>query len=346
MSLTRVKLEQFTAFSNLDMEFSPGLNVLLGENGTGKTHVMKVCYAACASYGPGFGFGTKLAEIFMPRRGALGRLVRRRMGGGKALVEVYRGERKLVSSFSNQESGDKAFSDYDERWADDRIPSVYIPTGDPLAAGQWLWTLYEDLYEHQEIYWDRLNRSPLDIFDWAIEPPLRGTRDKATKKVIDILQKAVGGKVSLRNEELYLDFGQGNLEFSLLSDGVRKLALLLVMARNGTLRKGAALFWEHPEASLNPKMFGAAIEALLELQRMGVQVFFATHSYGVLKELDLRMEERDNILFHTFYRDDESGEIAHRSVGYYLGIHPNSIWEAFDDLYDRELTRSLKEPAP
>ena len=341
MSLTRVRLERFTAFSNLDMELSPGLNVLLGENGTGKTHVMKVCYAACASYGPGFGFGRKLAEIFMPRRAALGRLVKRRMGGGKALVEVYRGERKLVSSFSNQESGDTAFSDYDERWADGRIPSVYIPTGDPLAAGQWLWTLYEDLYEHQEIYWDSLNRSPLDILDWAIEPPPRGTRDKRTKKVIDILQKAVGGKVSLRNEELYLDCGQGNLEFSLLSDGVRKLALLLVMARNGTLRKGAALFWEHPEASLNPKMFGAAIEALLELQRMGVQVFFATHSYAILKELDLRTEERDNVLFHTFYRDEETGEIARRTTDSYLDIRPNAIGEALDDLYDRSIEKSL-----
>ena len=341
MSLTRIKLERFTAFSNLDMELSPGLNVLLGENGTGKTHVMKVCYAACASFAWGLGFGTKLAEIFMPRRGALGRLVKRRMGGGKALVEVYRGERKLVASFSNQESGDTAFSDYDERWADGRVPSVYIPTGDPLAAGQWLWTLYEDLYEHQEIYWDRLNRSPLDIFDWAIEPPPRGTRDKGTKKVIDILQKAVGGKVSLRNEELYLDYGQGNLEFSLLSDGVRKLALLLVMARNGTLRKGAALFWEHPEASLNPKMFGAAIEALLELQRMGVQIFLATHSYAVLKELDLRMEERDNVLFHTFYRDEKSGEIARRTTDNYLDIRPNAIGEALDDLYDRSIEKSL-----
>ena len=341
MSLTRVKLERFTAFSNLDMELSPGLNVLLGENGTGKTHVMKVCYAASASFAWGLGFGTKLAEIFMPRRAALGRLVKRRMGGSKALVEVYRGERKLVASFSNQESGDKAFSDYDERWADGRIPSVYIPTGDPLAAGQWLWTLYEDLYERQEIYWDRLNRSPLDIFDWAIEPPLRGTRDKATKKVIDILQKAVGGKVSLRNEELYLDCGQGNLEFSLLSDGVRKLALLLVMARNGTLRKGAALFWEHPEASLNPKMFGAAIDALLALQRMGVQVFFATHSYAILKELDLRMKERDKVLFHSFYRNVKSGEIVHRTTDSYLDIRPNAIGEALDDLYDRSIEKSL-----
>lgn len=261
-------------------------------------------------------------------------------------MEVYRGERKLAASFTHQESGNRADSDYDERWADDRISTVYIPAGDPLAVGNWLWTLYEQLYEEQFVYWDNLNRSPLDILGNARLPSPRGTRDEGTKKVLDILQKAVGGKVSLRNDELFLDCEDGNLEFSLLSDGIRKLALLLALARNGSLRKGAALFWEHPETSLNPKMFGAAIEALLALQRMGVQTFLTTHDYAILKEIDLRMEERDKVLFHTFYRDGESGEIAHRSVEYYLGIHPNATWEAFDDLYDRELTRSLKDPVP
>ena len=47
MTLTRVKLERFTAFGHLDLELSPGINVLVGANGTGKTHLMKVCYAAC-----------------------------------------------------------------------------------------------------------------------------------------------------------------------------------------------------------------------------------------------------------------------------------------------------------
>ena len=46
MTLTRVRLERFTAFEELDLELSPGINVLVGANGTGKTHLMKVCYAS------------------------------------------------------------------------------------------------------------------------------------------------------------------------------------------------------------------------------------------------------------------------------------------------------------
>ncbi len=45
--ITRIRLENFTAFSSLDFSPSPGINVLIGANGTGKTHLMKVAHAAC-----------------------------------------------------------------------------------------------------------------------------------------------------------------------------------------------------------------------------------------------------------------------------------------------------------
>ena len=47
MALTKAKFENFTAFKDLEVEFSPGINALIGANGTGKTHLMKACYAAC-----------------------------------------------------------------------------------------------------------------------------------------------------------------------------------------------------------------------------------------------------------------------------------------------------------
>jgi hypothetical protein len=41
-----VRLQSFTVFKDAAFEFVPGVNVLVGENGTGKTHLMKVLYAA------------------------------------------------------------------------------------------------------------------------------------------------------------------------------------------------------------------------------------------------------------------------------------------------------------
>ena len=46
-ALTRIYLEGFTAFARLELELNPGINVFLGSNGTGKTHLLKVAYTAC-----------------------------------------------------------------------------------------------------------------------------------------------------------------------------------------------------------------------------------------------------------------------------------------------------------
>ncbi len=45
MRIDRLSLKDFTVFAQADMDFSPGLNVLIGANGTGKSHVLKVLYS-------------------------------------------------------------------------------------------------------------------------------------------------------------------------------------------------------------------------------------------------------------------------------------------------------------
>ncbi|MEK7257758.1 MAG: AAA family ATPase, partial [Bacteroidota bacterium] len=42
--IKRLELENFTCFGKVGMDFSPGINVFIGENGTGKTHLLKVLY--------------------------------------------------------------------------------------------------------------------------------------------------------------------------------------------------------------------------------------------------------------------------------------------------------------
>ena len=104
MALTRVRLDRFTAFHHLDLELSQGLNVLVGANGTGKTHLMKVCYAACDVSKKDTSFGEKLVRVFLPSRRALGRLVRRQRGGGQASVAVARDQYRLGASFFHPHS--------------------------------------------------------------------------------------------------------------------------------------------------------------------------------------------------------------------------------------------------
>ena len=330
MPVTKIKLENFTAFKDLEVEFSPGINALIGENGTGKTHLMKACYATCDFGNDDRSLAYKMVGVFLPSGRASGRLVRQGKEAMGGVVEVHLDDWYVRCSLTG----------HDTRYAvtptDRQRPAtkgVYIPAKDVLANAPGFRSLYELREIHfEEGYYDILQRADL--------PGLRVPINDAHKRMLDSLENVIGGKVTVSGEEFFLSNEQGDIEFTLLAEGWRKLGLLWLLIRNGTLREGSVLFWDEPEANLNPKMFKVVIGVLLELQRAGVQVFFATHDYVILKELDLQMTEEDQVAFHSLYRD-ETGEIACHSTGSYLDIHPNAIDEAFDDLYDRQIQRSL-----
>lgn len=39
--ITQLRLKSFAAFTKLDIDFSPGINIVIGEKGTGKTQLLK-----------------------------------------------------------------------------------------------------------------------------------------------------------------------------------------------------------------------------------------------------------------------------------------------------------------
>lgn len=51
-----------------------------------------------------------------------------------------------------------------------------------------------------------------------------------------------------KKDEFYLKSGNSKQEFNLVAEGIRKMALLWQLVKNGTLEKGSVLFWDEPEA--------------------------------------------------------------------------------------------------
>ena len=334
-TLTRIRLDRFTAFERLDLELTPGINVFIGANGTGKTHLLKVAYAACDAAKTGMNVAEKLTRIFLPSGRAIGRLVKRQQGSVRGAVDVWRGARKLRVSFSNHATRPaQATVTGSARWAEDAVESVFIPVKEMLSNGPGFRSLYAQRDNHfEEIYPDLLDR--------AYRPALRGPAECRRKRVLKTLQAAVEGKVAVRNEEFFLRNRHGNLEFTLLAEGMRKLGLLWLLVQNGTLLDGSVLFWDEPETNLNPKVFAVVIEILLQLQRMGVQVLMATHDYAILKELELLMRPDDRVTFCTLYRDESDGELTCETAGLPFELDHSPIAEAFTSLYDRAVAQSL-----
>lgn len=335
--LKEIRIEKFTAFDKMDIHFSKGINVLIGANGTGKTHLMKLLYGAMLLADSRFDktMDQTLQGIFLPD--SLGRLVERSVGCGKGKFEVWRNDDngdidrylryELTSLGKSQTVNSRVWS------RDRRYDIVYIPVKDMLANSPG----FKSLYEKRELYFESVYS---DIVSLALMPPTKGHPSKEKSHLLNKIQSVIGGQVVKEEEKFYLkdNQGKGKLEFTLLAEGYRKLGLLYSLIQNESISSGSILFWDEPEANLNPKLAKGVVEILRELQRLGTQIFIATHDYMMLKELELSLDSNhDSISYHAFYAEDK--KINCQTACTLREINHNAILDAFDSL----LVRSIGE---
>lgn len=337
MPLTRVKLTRFTAFEHLDLPLSPGVNIFIGANSTGKTHLLKVMYAACDVTKTKGELPEKLYRVFLPQE-QLGRLVHRQRGVTEASAEVYRDGTHVGIVFTTRDTAASAKVRNAAGWSKVAMECAYIPVKEMLANAPG----FRSHYQLREVHFEEVYA---DIIDRAFLDPLRGTPDAPRTVLLELIRKGIKGRVTTKGEVFYLSSPEGNLEFTLLAEGFRKLGLLYRLVQNGTLTNGSVLFWDEPEANLNPSMMGTVVDILLRLQEMGVQIFLATHDYVMLKQFDLRAKPDNQVRYHALYRDPDTHGVIASSTDQYALIEPNAISDTFADLYDADVRRALGRDA-
>lgn len=333
--ITRLQLHKFTAFDDIDIQFSPGINIIIGRNGTGKTHIMKVLYDACkVSDSTNINsLDQELISDFAPYGNKINRLVRRSVGNDTANIKVYRKANNDNDAYlsSNITTRNRATTT-SRKWREQNpLNATFIPVKDMLANGASFAAMVDNrIISLEGIY--------TDIIKKALIPTVKGKRSAQRKKLLNILQKEMSGYVVEKNGDFFLRSKSGNLEFTLLAEGYRKLGLLWTLIQNDSLANGSVLFWDEPEANLNPRLAKIVVDILLELQREGVQIFIATHDYVLLKEFDLTANKEDKVSYHSLYKD-EGESVQCSSTDNFSLIGHNAIDEAYDSLLDRELSK-------
>jgi len=184
-----------------------------------------------------------------------------------------------------------------------------------------------------DTYIDIINSAKVDIS--------AGKNSNEKEKRLKAIEKIIGGKVTYdaKKDEFYLRQENKNLEFSLVAEGIRKVALLWQLVKNGTLEKGSILFWDEPEANLNPKYVPIIADLLLELEKSGVQIFISTHDYFIAKYLDVRKKEDNRIIFLSLYQGDSG--VKCESADSFTMLKNNTIMETFLSLYEEEIGKVM-----
>ena len=293
--LKKLKLKNFTAFPTARLEFAKHLNVIVGENGMGKTHLLKLPYAVMAmSAEEGKKrngrptksvLQTRLAEklVNVLRPESLGRLAHRRQGGSRCEVMLFSETRTSVSfSFAMSSRSEVTVEIPPAHWR--RRAPVYLPTHELLTIYPDFFSLYETRYVEFEETWR-------DTCLLLGAPELRGSRREAVACLLEPLEEQIGGRVVERNGRFYLAPASGDpMEMPLVAEGWRKVATLARLIATGSLRENDCLFWDEPESNLNPRLIREVAKAILRICEAGVQVFVATHSLFLLRELEILLE--------------------------------------------------------
>lgn len=345
--LKSASIKNFGLFTEETLEFSPGLNVFIGRNGCGKSHLIKLLYTLVKECGemPGNGsvleaetlenrLAKKLAGVFRPDNDRIGRLVQRGTGRRSAEVRAaFSDGKKCGFKLSSLDKISNAKSNLGTLQE-----AAFLPSREVLA----LFEGFIAAYKKRELSFDETFN---DVCVALSASQLRGKRDGMLDVLVKPLEDEIRGKVSLEGGRFYVTGADGSIEAHLLSEGWRKLAALAQLIINGTLTKNGFLFWDEPEANLNPRMVVQLSDTLLQLANQGIQVFVVSHDYLLTTRLSLASEYPDSIpenqrcpvkFFGLARRDSDEKGVSVSSGSRLADLQDNPILAEYAALYDYE----------
>lgn len=333
MPVRSIKIMNVLAFQDqFTLTFSDGINVIIGGNGTGKTTLLKMIYTAAQwsakPVRPGKNksfhqyFSHALSDASLTNHDKNTRT--------HSAFAVSDGKHTLTYCLAPQERVDA------QDWINLNISSVFIPTTEMLSHAKGFLALNEK-------YDMPFDDTQIDILINASLPEAR-VCPPYSAAILKELSNVIDGEVIFEHDIFYVVKKDGRkIDFALEAEGLRKLALLWKLIRNGLLEQGAILLWDEPEANLNPELFPLVAKILLTLQENGIQIFLATHSYHFAKYLELLRTQKEQVLFHDLHKDafpaksdthSSSSTIHGKSACCIEELEPNHLSNADEKLLD------------
>ena len=318
MAITTVEIEKFLIFKDkFSADFCNGVNIFIGANGSGKTTLMKIMYAACRFPLLKTEYFIDFWSNFFDSNEILREGMAKTMFDGRSTgrVEDNYVQFKLIPNEGGNAGRSHGL----------KPPAIYIPPEDMLSHSKGFLALTNE----RKMPFDQ---TQIDILSKAAIPETKTITPNAAK-VIDKIKTIIGGNVVYENDTFYIIKGSGEkVSFSFEASGFRKFGLVLKLLRNGLLENGTILFWDEPENSLNPEILPDLVNILLELQKNGVQIFAATHSYALARWFELNVT-KENTLKYFNMRKTENG-IEYDTADSYSNLKQSVLEDADDKLFN------------
>lgn len=330
MNIDKLNIKNITVFEDFKLKSCDGINIIIGENGTGKTHLLKFIYSISKIISNENVDTIDIAKSFFKTNPI--NLLRNQ--DKESIIDINYNEGHHAKYIIHKNEVLDKWEDKTECNGFIDIREVFIPAKEMLSHSKGFLAL-NNKYDMP------FDKTYIDIITNAELPQTREV-SPINKKILDSISKIIDGTVIYENDNFYIVKNNGNkIEFSLEAEGLRKLGLLWKLIRNGLIEKDTILLWDEPEANINPELIPVLVDILLELQRQGVQIFVATHSYNFAKYFEIKRKENDAVLFHSLYKTENG--VKSQSNEYFGELDNNSIIEADSKLLDEVIEESFED---
>lgn len=331
--IEQFKIENCGLIKEVSLNQTASINLIIGENDTGKTFILKALYSLVKSlemYQKGDSnqsfrslVSEKLKWTFNLEK--IGDLVTKG-ATDKLCVEAKIDNQNVYTSFTTNAS--KEVGDVTSLVQNRDAQSVFIPAKEVLSLSSIIRTSRErdQVFGFDDTYLDLVN---------ALEPePTRGKNSERFASIRQKLADLIEGKVERKDNQWV--FKKGNKQFAIFTtaEGIKKIAIIDRLLGNRTLGNNSILFIDEPEAVLHPKAVIEFLEIIQILSEAGIQVFMTTHSYFVIKKLQLIAQSKQlSIPVISLRRNSDQ-------VDYFdliEGMPDNPIIDVTIDLYTEEI---------
>lgn len=301
--IRKLVVEGVTVFPReVRFDFVRGMNVIVGGNDSGKSHLMKLCYALSRwgeksvrrDFPETWAEERRLHKHLLRAFGAqeLGALAARGRAGEQGGARVHgslQGEKVPLGSaevefcFATGSEGEELrITTMPQRFLQEN--ALYIPPREVLS----LFPYYLQVGKRFPDMPDAISRDLCSALEAAGPAPA----DEELRKVQQRIEALLRGRLQRQNTRYVLQRGhEAPMELSLVAEGFKRPGTVGLLLSNGALRAGSTLYWDEPEMNLNTAQLPELCDILLHLCRAGVQVIMSTHSLFLLRELTIRLGE-------------------------------------------------------
>lgn len=346
-------VENFVAFQQrLEWTAHASLNVIIGENDTGKTHLLKLLYAMARSiedYGKKKAgpepkelsalLAHKLRWTFLPQKMELGRLVSRGTGNRLSVDLCWNIGGHLKFAFGKDTTSKIVEIDTNGLPELDGNKASFLPPKEILSIFDAIVATREtvELAAFDDTYYDLVQ-------DYR-QPTTKGKLQDNIKQVFKHLEDVTGGGEVELEKDGNIAFRRGKEVFNMhqTAEGIKKIGILSRLMRNRRLSPagGCMLFVDEPEVNLHPKAIVLFAEMLHEFAKSGIQVYVTTHSYYLLKRLEQLARESKSDYSLLDLRKREGGGVGGTVTKLARGLPQNPIVEESLRLFDRDVQLDL-----